>query len=97
MQPADVLKTRLQLDRSAARYGGSIARCGVPALWKGLTPFNAHLTLKYALRQGTNAKLLSLFSRDPVTGEVSTAGHLASGLGAGVLEALLIVTPFEAC
>ncbi|GJN07346.1 hypothetical protein PR202_ga25170 [Eleusine coracana subsp. coracana] len=104
MQPADVVKTRLQLDRAGAQYGGSVARCGaavargegVPALWKGLTPFAAHLTLKYALRQGTNAQLLSLF-RDPLTGDVSTAGHLASGLCAGVVEALLIVTPFEAC
>lgn len=104
MQPADVVKTRLQLDRADALYGGSIARCGatvariegVPALWKGLTPFVAHLTLKYALRQGTNAKLEALF-RDPVTGDVSTASHLVSGLGAGVIEALLIVTPFEAC
>ena len=28
---------------------------GVRALWKGLTPFAVHLTLKYALRMGTNA------------------------------------------
>ena len=25
------------------------------SLWKGLTPFATHLTLKYALRMGTNA------------------------------------------
>ena len=28
---------------------------GVASLWKGLTPFATHLTLKYALRMGTNA------------------------------------------
>jgi len=28
---------------------------GTRALWKGLTPFATHLTLKYALRMGTNA------------------------------------------
>lgn len=28
---------------------------GVSALWKGVTPFAMHLTLKYALRMGTNA------------------------------------------
>lgn len=33
---------------------------GVKALWKGLTPFATHLTLKYALRMGTNAFYQSL-------------------------------------
>ena len=35
------------------------------ALWKGLTPFAVHLTLKYALRMGTNAMYQSLL-RDEV-------------------------------
>jgi solute carrier family 25 (mitochondrial citrate transporter), member 1 len=68
---------------------------GVRALWKGLTPFATHLTLKYALRLGSNAVLQSAF-KDPTTGKVSAHGRLASGFGAGVIEALLIVTPFEA-
>ena len=38
---------------------------GVRALWKGLTPFAVHLTLKYALRMGTNAMYQSLL-RDEV-------------------------------
>ncbi|KAF2938749.1 hypothetical protein DAI22_03g140500 [Oryza sativa Japonica Group] len=100
LQPIDVIKTRLQLDRSGAYRG--IAHCGttvvrsegVRALWKGLTPFATHLTLKYALRLGSNAVLQSAF-KDPGTGKVSAHGRLASGFGAGVLEALLIVTPFE--
>lgn len=33
---------------------------GVKSLWKGLTPFATHLTLKYALRMGTNAFYQSL-------------------------------------
>ncbi|CAN6374463.1 unnamed protein product [Urochloa humidicola] len=109
LQPTDVIKTRLQLDggrRSGAgaapaayrgmfHCGATVARTeGAAALWKGLTPFASHLTLKYALRQGTNAKLQSWF-RDPVTGKLSMAGRVASGLGAGVTEALLVVTPFE--
>jgi solute carrier family 25 citrate transporter 1 len=61
LQPIDVIKTRLQLDR-AGRYHG-IVHCGktviqeegVRALWKGLTPFATHLTLKYALRMGSNS------------------------------------------
>ncbi|KAL5216975.1 hypothetical protein ABZP36_017659 [Zizania latifolia] len=100
LQPIDVVKTRLQLDRSGAYRG--IVHCGttvvhsegVRALWKGLTPFATHLTLKYALRLGSNAMLQSAF-KDPSTGKVSAHGRLASGFGAGVLEALLIVTPFE--
>ncbi len=38
---------------------------GVRSLWKGLTPFACHLTLKYALRMGTNATYQSLL-RDKV-------------------------------
>jgi hypothetical protein len=56
LQPIDTIKTRLQLDK-AGKYNG-IGHCGqtvikeegVRALWKGLTPFATHLTLKYALR-----------------------------------------------
>ncbi|XP_047084267.1 mitochondrial succinate-fumarate transporter 1-like [Lolium rigidum] len=100
LQPIDVVKTRLQLDRTGtyrgiAHCGATVARAeGVPALWKGLTPFATHLTLKYALRLGSNAVLQSAF-KDPTTGKVSAQGRLASGFGAGVLEALVIVTPFE--
>jgi solute carrier family 25 citrate transporter 1 len=103
LQPTDVVKTRLQLDRAGAgaayrgmaHCGATVARVeGAAALWKGLTPFATHLTLKYALRQGSNASLQSRL-RDPATGELSTAALLASGLGAGVAEALLVVTPFE--
>nr|ACU18889.1 unknown [Glycine max] len=56
LQPIDVIKTRLQLDRSGnykgiLHCGATISRTeGVRALWKGLTPFATHLTLKYALR-----------------------------------------------
>lgn len=100
LQPIDVIKTRLQLDRTAAYRG--IVHCGssvyntegARALWKGLTPFATHLTLKYALRMGSNALLQSAFVDDE-TGKVSVKGRLFSGFGAGVLEALLVVTPFE--
>ncbi len=36
------------------------------SLWKGLTPFAVHLTLKYALRMGPNASYQSLL-RDQAT------------------------------
>ena len=100
LQPIDVIKTRLQLDR-AGNYkgiihcGSTVSRTeGVRALWKGLTPFATHLTLKYSLRMGSNAVLQSAF-KDSQTGKISNHGRLLSGFGAGVLEALVIVTPFE--
>lgn len=99
LQPIDVIKTRLQLDRTG-NYKG-IVHCGttvagtegVRALWKGLTPFATHLTLKYALRMGSNAVLQSIFKDE--RGKLSNRARLMSGFGAGVLEALIIVTPFE--
>ncbi|KAL3700971.1 hypothetical protein R1sor_018993 [Riccia sorocarpa] len=99
LQPIDVIKTRLQLDHSK-QYKG-IWHCGattaqqegVRALWKGLTPFATHLTLKYTLRMGTNAVLQSALTDQ--TGHLSNSGRMVAGFGAGVLEALVIVTPFE--
>ena len=58
LQPLDVAKTRLQLD-SQNKYRGLVhtlrtvaSEEGVGALYKGLTPFVTHLTIKYALRFG---------------------------------------------
>nr|DAD26252.1 TPA_asm: hypothetical protein HUJ06_027720 [Nelumbo nucifera] len=100
LQPIDVIKTRLQLDRSGTykgifHCGSTVSRTeGVRALWKGLTPFATHLTLKYALRMGSNAVLQTAF-KDSETGKLSNQGRMIAGFGAGVLEALVIVTPFE--
>ena len=66
---------------------------GVRALWKGLTPFATHLTLKYALRMGTNA-VYSTALRDK-DGRLTDGRRMLAGLCAGVTEALVIVTPFE--
>ncbi|XP_042513179.1 mitochondrial succinate-fumarate transporter 1 [Macadamia integrifolia] len=100
LQPIDVIKTRLQLDRSGTykgilHCGATITKAeGVRALWKGLTPFATHLTLKYTLRMGSNALFQAGF-KDSQTGKLSNQGRFLSGFGAGVLEALVIVTPFE--
>ena len=99
LQPVDVVKTRLQLDKTG-HYNGMI-HCGktvaheegVKALWKGLTPFVGQLTLKYALRMGSNAFFLELMRGED--GTLTTGARLSAGLGAGVSEALLVVTPFE--
>ncbi len=99
LQPMDVVKTRLQLDR-VGRYTG-VRDClaktaeqeGTRALWKGLTPFATHLSLKYMLRMGTNAVYQNALRDEH--GNLSGRARLAAGFGAGVTEALVIVTPFE--
>ncbi|CAL5221723.1 g3969 [Coccomyxa viridis] len=99
LQPIDTIKTRLQLDK-AKQYKG-IVDCGkqiirdegTKSLWKGLTPFATHLTLKYALRMGTNAFYQSLL-RDK-DGKLSDIRRMGAGFAAGITEALVIVTPFE--
>lgn len=99
LQPIDVIKTRLQLD-TTGRYKG-IVHCGqeiikeegTRALWKGLTPFAVHLTLKYALRMGSNSMYQNLL-RDK-DGKLTAGSRLAAGFSAGITEALVIVTPFE--
>jgi len=67
---------------------------GVRALWKGLTPFATHLTLKYALRMGNNAFLQGAF-KDIETVKLSHQARLVFAFRAGVLQALVIVTPLE--
>jgi len=99
LQPVDTIKTRMQLN--PALYPGIISTGstivkgeGVRSLWKGLTPFATHLYLKYALRFGTNAGFQSLLT-DKETGKLNAPRRVLAGLGAGVTEALVIVTPFE--
>ncbi|KIZ05036.1 Succinate/fumarate transporter [Monoraphidium neglectum] len=99
LQPIDVIKTRLQLDKVGKYHGivhcgrTVIAEEGVRALWKGLTPFATHLTLKYALRMGSNSVYQSLL-RDK-DGKLTDLRRAGAGFMAGITEALLIVTPFE--
>lgn len=80
LQPIDVIKTRLQLDNTG-RYKGvlhcgtTIAREeGVRSLWKGLTPFAANLTLKYALRFSTNSGEPCGMQQEGGAGAAATAG-----------------------
>jgi solute carrier family 25 citrate transporter 1 len=98
LQPLDTIKTRVQLSMVPGMGPVAIAKHtirheGVGALYKGLTPFLAHLTSKYALRFYVNE-----LYRNNLTQYTSlnsqTMGFVA-GLGAGVTEAVLIVTPFE--
>ena len=99
MQPVDVVKTRLQLDK-AGQYKGMVdcfrkihAEEGLGALWKGLNAFATHLCFKYMLRMGTNATFQAALRDEH--GDLTTGRRMAAGFGAGVVEALAIVTPFE--
>lgn len=100
LQPLDVTKTRLQLDK-VGKYKGMVhcgktihAEEGFSALYKGLTPFVTHLTLKYALRFGSFAWFKKMLgSEDPNKNQNQV--NFTAGLAAGVLESILIVTPFE--
>ncbi|EEF30833.1 tricarboxylate transport protein, putative [Ricinus communis] len=102
LPPIDVIKTRLQLDRTGTykgiiHCGTTVSRTeGVRALWKVLIPFATHLTLKYALRMGFNTLFQSAF-KDSQTSKISNRGRVFSSFGAGVLEAIAIDTPFEVC
>lgn len=80
-----------QCARQSARCAG-IWHCGntiikeegVRSLWKGLTPFAVHLTLKYALRMGTNAFYQSLL-RDKVRSKLQEGQLFADPAGASNL------------
>lgn len=100
LQPLDVAKTRLQLDK-AGKYKGmfdclkTIAKEeGTSALYKGLTPFVTHLTLKYALRFGMFEWFKKLLGADK-DGNTTAGKNFTAGLLVGSLEACMIVTPFE--
>lgn len=98
LQPLDTVKTRLQLSMFPGLGPFGIAQHtirheGVAALYKGLTPFVAHLTSKYALRFFINERYRQTLAAHSSLAP-STMGFVA-GLGAGITEAVLIVTPFE--
>lgn len=100
LQPLDVAKTRLQLDKSG-KYKGMIdclkvvaREEGPSALYKGLTPFVTHLTLKYALRFGSFEQIKMAMGADK-HGNASKTVNFMAGLTVGCVEATMIVTPFE--
>merc|ERR1712137_198357 len=98
LQPLDVTKTRLQLSQQKGVRASTIAQQivkteGVTALYKGLTPFCAHLVTKYSVRWYFNEFYRGLLADKE--GRVSVFRGLLAGLGSGITEAVLIVTPFE--
>jgi solute carrier family 25 citrate transporter 1 len=99
LQPLDVAKTRMQLDK-VGKYKGFyqtgttiVREEGGRALYKGLTPFVAHLTAKYALRMYTFTVCQRLVAT--ADGSSTPLRNMFAGLISGVTEAVLVVTPFE--
>jgi len=103
LHPLDTIKTRLQLQikgKSATAYTGmvdcakTIVRSeGLPALYKGLSPFVVHLVSKYILRFYVNFQIRALLASP--SGRNSLLQNMFAGMMAGTIEALMIVTPFE--
>jgi len=98
LQPLDTVKTRVQLRMMPGMGAFAIAKHtvqneGVSALYKGLTPFLFHLTSKYALRFYINETYRNALKTH--TNVNTHAVGFVAGLGAGITEAVLIVTPFE--
>lgn len=82
---------------------GSLARDmakneGVLSFYKGLAPFCTQLVLKYAIRWSVNDFFVGHLQRlgmSNSTGGLSLAGGFVSGLGTGLVEAIVLVTPLE--
>jgi len=97
LQPLDVVKTRLQLQGKGASLagvaGGMLREEGARSFYKGLTPFVTHLVTKYSVRWYFNEFYRGLLQDKD--GKVTLFKGFLAGLGSGITEAVLIVTPFE--
>ncbi|KAI0740708.1 mitochondrial carrier [Earliella scabrosa] len=104
-QPLDTIKVRMQLSRSGrapgtkARgfiaTGAMIVRRETPlALYKGLGAVLSGIVPKMAIRFASFEKYKGWLA-DRETGVTSVGNIFIAGLGAGVTEAVLVVTPME--
>ena len=98
LHPLDTIKSRLQMYKGRITMSkvtvGIYKHEGLLAFYKGYTPFVTHLMSKYALRFYINFTLRSklINKKDSKNNRLSV---LFSGLMAGIVEGILIVTPFE--
>ncbi|KAJ2918052.1 hypothetical protein MD484_g2350, partial [Candolleomyces efflorescens] len=103
-QPLDTIKVRMQLSRSGR--GGTKARGFIAtgayivkretplALYKGLGAVLSGIVPKMAIRFASfEAYKKALANKE--TGKTSVGGIFVAGLGAGVTEAVAVVTPME--
>ncbi|XP_014672407.1 PREDICTED: tricarboxylate transport protein, mitochondrial-like isoform X4 [Priapulus caudatus] len=100
--PTEYVKTQLQLSERSAkpRYTGifdcvakTVRGHGVKGLYRGLSPLLVGAVPKVGVRFGTFEQL-KLKAVDE-NGSLSGVNRLMCGLGAGVMEAIIAVTPME--
>ncbi|ETN58853.1 tricarboxylate transport protein [Anopheles darlingi] len=100
--PTEYVKTQLQLDEKGAtkQYNGimdcvkkTVKTNGVLGLYRGLSVLLYGSIPKSAVRFGAFESLKGRLMDH--NGQLSTSGKLLAGLGAGVAEAILAVTPME--
>ncbi|KAH6918054.1 succinate:fumarate antiporter [Coprinopsis sp. MPI-PUGE-AT-0042] len=104
-QPLDTIKVRMQLSRSGRtpgtkargffQTGMQIVKRETPlALYKGLGAVLSGIVPKMAIRFASFERYKSWLA-DKQTGKTSVGGIFVAGLGAGVTEAVAVVTPME--
>ncbi|KAG9008889.1 hypothetical protein FRB93_005939 [Tulasnella sp. JGI-2019a] len=104
-QPLDTIKVRMQLSKSGLRpgtkrrgflaTGAQIVRRETPlALYKGLGAVLSGIVPKMAIRFAAFETYKNALA-DKSTGKTSMGGVFVAGLGAGVTEAVAVVTPME--
>ncbi|KAG8753345.1 Mitochondrial succinate-fumarate transporter [Serendipita sp. 396] len=104
-QPLDTIKVRMQLSRSGRApgtkprgflaTGAQIVQRETPlALYKGLGAVLSGIIPKMAIRFAS-FETYKGYLRDKSTGKTSTGMVFLAGLGAGVTEAVAVVTPME--
>ncbi len=99
--PTEYVKTQLQLDEKVGRYKG-IADCvkktvqerGVTGLYRGLPVLLYGAVPKVSARFGAFEFLKKRAPTD-ASGALTPTSRILCGLGAGVCEAVLVVTPME--
>ncbi|RKP14966.1 mitochondrial carrier domain-containing protein [Piptocephalis cylindrospora] len=99
--PLDTIKVRMQLRRPAnfnigfiGTAKGIVTKEGPLALYKGLGAVVAGIVPKMAIRF-SSFELYKSWLANKETGKVPTSGVFVAGLGAGVTEAVLVVTPMD--
>merc|ERR1712055_1038472 len=98
--PTEYIKTQLQLDEKVGKYKGivdcakqTVKTNGVKGLYRGLPVLIYGSIPKSAVRFGGFEQFKKLMVDDK--GNLSPISRLLCGLGAGVSEAILAVTPME--
>jgi len=98
--PTEYIKTQLQLDEKVGKYKGiwdcgkqTVQTNGVRGLYRGLPVLIYGSIPKSAVRFGAFEQFKNIMVDDK--GQLSPGSRLLCGLGAGISEAILAVTPME--